>query len=166
MESHPGDRYIRARAVTEKLHALHRLSHQLRGADRQPSGAFAILGVIDRFGRGSGQSPVRLGTVCRILHRSMPSITRSVNVLEEDGLVTRTASREDRRGVYLSLTDKGRETLRQSCEARFSTIEDMLDRLGEPDTEALLHLLGRLAEVFDQMSTDTSTPEERGPQTP
>ena len=166
MESHPGEGYARARHVTEQLHALHRLSHRLRGADPQPSGAFAILAVVDRLGRSGGESVVRLGTVCRMLHRSMPSITRSVNVLEEDGLVTRQASREDRRGVYLSLTDKGRETLRQSCEARFGIIEDMLDRLGERDTESLMHVLARLGEVFDQMYQEAPPPEERNPDCP
>lgn len=151
MSDHNSPGYKRARALAEKLGTLGRLGHQMRTADTRPTGAVAILAVIDHHGRLTGEQQVRLGQVSHLLHRSMPSVTRSASQLEQEGLVAKTVSPQDRRGVCLSLTDRGRDVLAQSYDARISAIQCVLERLGEGDTDRLLDILDRLGQIMDDM---------------
>lgn len=55
------------------------------------------------------------GTQCRVqnlvgrVHLSQSALSRLIGRLEKDGLVERSVCAEDRRGVYVTLTRKGRD---------------------------------------------------------
>ncbi|GAA1420120.1 MarR family transcriptional regulator [Streptomyces thermospinosisporus] len=85
------------------------------------------LGEIDRalhpYGLGASDFEVldllvaatpEEGEQCRVqnlvgrVHLSQSALSRLIARLEKDGLVTRSMCAEDRRGVYVSLTPKGR----------------------------------------------------------
>ena len=166
-QDRPGEPYEQARIFDQKLQLLHRLAHSVKRADTPPNGVFAILGAISQYEQHTGQPQLHMGHLGHMLHRSMPSVTRSVSQLEHEGLVVKSASSKDRRRVYLTLTDKGRETLERACETRFSLFEDIIGRLGEQDTRHMLEVLDHLAEIFEELSEerDQTTRQERNPPT-
>ncbi|WZP00007.1 MarR family transcriptional regulator [Isosphaeraceae bacterium EP7] len=63
-----------------------------------------------RILRGEGSPLPCLEVASRMITR-LPDITRLVDRLEESGLVERTRSLEDRRVVWVGITDKGRAVL-------------------------------------------------------
>ncbi|WP_017932869.1 MarR family winged helix-turn-helix transcriptional regulator [Nocardioides sp. Iso805N] len=68
-------------------------------------GAMAVLAGLERFG------DMTLGALAQRERVQPPSMTRTVNCLEEGGYALRQPSETDRRQVVVSLTDKGRDTL-------------------------------------------------------
>ncbi|MEU3175800.1 MarR family transcriptional regulator, partial [Streptomyces sp. NPDC007000] len=90
---------VHARTLGEVDRALH--PHGLGASD------FEVLDLL------ASASP-REGEQCRVqnlggrIHLSQSALSRLIARLEKDGLVARSVCAEDRRGVYVMLTSKGR----------------------------------------------------------
>ena len=99
-----------------------RLSRRLR-SERDPDnelsvGQISVLGDLFRNGECT------IGELATLERVQPPSMTRTVNCLDEGGYVLRSKNDADGRQVVLTLSDKGRETLaadrrrREACLAR------------------------------------------------
>ena len=75
------------------------------------------------------------------------SLTRIVQSMVSDGLVTRETPTSDRRRQVIGIASRGRKVLADNRAAALAIAEDLRDRLGERDLERLLDLLEALAEV-------------------
>ncbi|KUN23088.1 MarR family transcriptional regulator [Streptomyces corchorusii] len=90
---------VHARTMCEIDRALH--PHGLGASD------FEVLDIL------AAESP-RQGDQCRVqnlvgrVHLSQSALSRLIGRLEKDGLVERSVCAEDRRGVWVALTPKGR----------------------------------------------------------
>ncbi|MFD3375168.1 MULTISPECIES: MarR family winged helix-turn-helix transcriptional regulator [unclassified Streptomyces] len=63
-------------------------------------------------GAGAGAGPVeqcRVQNIADRVHLSQSALSRLIGRLEKEGLVERSVCQEDRRGVWVALTGKGRE---------------------------------------------------------
>lgn len=69
--------------------------------------------VLDRLAESAKQS-VRMQELGEALHLSQSALSRAVARLEKDRFVTRGMCDTDRRGVYVCLTDAGRERWAQA----------------------------------------------------
>lgn len=91
---------VHARTMCEIDRALH--PHGLGASDFE---------VLDILASGAVSEP---GEQCRVqniaggVHLSQSALSRLIGRLEKDGLVERTVCEEDRRGVWVALTAKGR----------------------------------------------------------
>lgn len=106
------------------------------------------LGAIARSEgrRGRRRSPdaedgvsrgLRMGGLAGWLQVTPRSATEVVDALEELGLVVRSADPDDRRAVFVGLTDQGRETAREIRAARKAQTETLLEELSEQDRAQL-----------------------------
>ena len=95
-------------AVFEAKHSLHRVIHFAK----VPRGTFAALFLIDQMNREPQQERAMPGVTVSMLsdrlHNSRPAVTRLINDLEEQGYVVKLTAKQDRRFVYLMLTQEGR----------------------------------------------------------
>jgi DNA-binding MarR family transcriptional regulator len=66
------------------------------------------------------RGPLRVTDLASILERSPNSITMIVDRMVKAGLVRRTRDKKDRRVVFVSMTDKGRETVDPVVPARLA----------------------------------------------
>lgn len=64
--------------------------------------------VVDRLS-GAPESKLRMQELAELVHLSQSALSRAVARLERDGLVCRALCEQDRRGVFVTLTDAGRE---------------------------------------------------------
>lgn len=72
-------------------------------------------------------------------------VTRLVDGLEKDGLVSRCACPEDKRGSVVKLTDDGRARLREAAATQIEGVRELfLERLGAEGRGAMDALLGQL----------------------
>ncbi|MET7569198.1 MarR family transcriptional regulator [Streptomyces sp. NPDC005492] len=86
---------LHARTQCELDRALHQ--HGLCGSD------FEVLDVLS-----GGSCAFRVQEISERVHLSQSALSRLIARLEKDGLVERGLCPEDRRGVRVTLTDKGR----------------------------------------------------------
>ena len=88
--------------------------------------------------------PVFAGEFIEKLGLTTGRIANILKKLEEKRYINRTADREDRRRVYVSLTESGRQHAERRYEAMFRVHRELLDRLGPEDAMELMRILGRL----------------------
>jgi len=129
-----------------------------RVANRLNSIAIRLLRVAARADADSGLSPERLsllsvlvyGGPCtatelaRVQLVSVPAITRSVNALEAQGLVTRTRTGADRREVTVSATSGGKDLMEEGRARRVERLAQLLEGLSAGDLTALDAVTTRL----------------------
>jgi DNA-binding MarR family transcriptional regulator len=113
-----------------EFHMLHAVLYCRRGADPQ---------------RG-----VTVSELSRFSHSSKPGVSQLLRTLEEKGCVRRTPAQEDRRVVYVALTDEGRRVVQEAEEAFTMLLDDITRRLGAEDTAALLCLMERLQKALGE----------------
>lgn len=81
----------------------------------------------------------------------MNAILRS---LEQRGMIVRRQAREDRRRVELGLLPEGLALYRESHRQSIAIVDRLIRQLGEDDTRALLPLLRRTADIFENIQQE------------
>ena len=108
---------VHARTMCEIDRALH--PHGLGASD------FEVLDIL------AAETP-RQGDQCRVqdiagrVHLSQSALSRLIARLEKDGLVERAVCLEDRRGVFVALTRKGRDLHTEVLPLQRAVLERML----------------------------------------
>ena|SRR2546423_8092241 len=72
-------------------------------------------------------------------------VTRLVDGLERDGLVTRISCPSDKRGTLIMLTDEGMRRLREAADTHLEGVRELfLEKMGKEGRQALDKVLGKL----------------------
>ena len=92
--------------------------------------------------------PKNMTAIARELSVTMGTLTIAVNSLVKKGYVERTRGREDRRVVYVFLSDKGRRAYEHHAQFHKKMIEDVSRELTREELEVLVKALSRLNRWF------------------
>ncbi|MEU9286037.1 MarR family transcriptional regulator [Streptomyces sp. NPDC048275] len=117
---------VHARTLCELDRALHR--HGLGASD------FEVLDVLAEGVASDGGCTYRVQEISDRVHLSQSALSRLIARLEKDGFVTRGMCEEDRRGVRVSLTPKGRELHGEVLPVQRAVLTRMLSA-GPVDTD-------------------------------
>ena len=138
------------------LHVLSRVSRLARHLDLARRAAFAahgleqwefdVLSALRRSGAPYQLSPGQLVSQTLVTSGTM---TNRVDRLTARGLVERSPDPGDRRGVIVTLTEAGRETVDAALADLLTRERELLSRLSERDRSTLAALLRELLEPFD-----------------
>ncbi|MEV1173236.1 MarR family transcriptional regulator [Nonomuraea sp. NPDC049784] len=126
--------------VTRLIDAELRRTFAAHGLD---PASFDVLATLRR-----SEPPHRL-TPAGLMRASMVTsgaITQRLDRLESRGLVNRTPSDVDGRGVYVTLTDEGRALIDRALPDHMATEERVLSALPKERRDALAHTLRELLE--------------------
>ena len=104
-------------------------------------GEFDVLAALRRSGEPYRLTPTELFRSTMI---SSAAMTNRLDRLEERGLVERSPDPDDRRGVRITLTEKGLELVNRAVEAHVEGEERLLGALDPEDRERLATLLRKL----------------------
>lgn len=74
-------------------------------------------------------------------------IANALRTLEEKGMIDRKSSEFDRRCVCVFITDKGREYVDIQRREMLMRTRELLEELGEEDTEELLRILRKMCRI-------------------
>ncbi|AWI13528.1 MarR family transcriptional regulator [Caldifermentibacillus hisashii] len=78
------------------------------------------------------------------------AITAIINRLVEKNLIKRTQDVDDRRVIYLTLTDQGK-ILYEKTEAKiFKLVESIITKFDQQEIESFLKMYGKLAEILKE----------------
>jgi DNA-binding MarR family transcriptional regulator len=101
----------------------------------------AYFGVLYALRDGKSLSPTELR---RYVFTGLSNLTTLIDRMERDGLVQRQRDQEDRRKVYIQLTEKGEQVWEKVAPLHYEMIEQMMSALTEEELADLTHLLGVL----------------------
>ena len=119
----------------ESAAGLRRLFHrQLDTSGAATSQSFDILIRLAR----SEDNELRMSELATQASLTPSGLTRAVDRLQQQGLVTRRTCPEDRRGSFAKLTPAGQELMSGAVPEHLAQIERILDELFTPDEEAQL----------------------------
>jgi DNA-binding MarR family transcriptional regulator len=113
---------VHARTMCEIDRVLH--PHGLGASD------FEVLDVLASQSPGDGDH-CRVHDLAGRIHLSQSALSRLIGRLERDGLVERSVCADDRRGIRVSVTHRGRELHAEVLPLQRAALARMLD--GEPD---------------------------------
>ena len=106
-----------------------------------PNWAFDVLANLRRQGPPFETSPTRLAEAAQLTSGAM---TNRLDRLQDAGLVERHPHPDDRRGLIVRLTRKGRELVDEALEIRFEHANQALASLSESERHQLVGLLRKL----------------------
>lgn len=110
------------------------LNRSLTDSHKLTLGDVRLLEVLDRSATGS----VRMGDLAESLLALPSRVTRQIRRLEGLGLVERTSSPDDGRGVLASITDLGRETVGKAMVTYSQAVRvHFLNQLSRPQMAAM-----------------------------
>ncbi|MBO1334482.1 MarR family transcriptional regulator [Streptomyces sp. VRA16 Mangrove soil] len=110
---------VHARTLCELDRELHQ--YGLGASD------FEVLDVLAEGAAEDGTSGYRVQEIAGQVHLSQSALSRLIGRLEKDGLVERGMCSEDRRGVRVCITDKGRALHTQVRPLQRAVLRRMLE---------------------------------------
>lgn len=87
--------------------------------------------------------PKTMSELSDVMKWTKPATTQAVNRLVAKNLLQRILSDEDRRLVYVKLTDKGIELFEKAKKHMRTFLLELITRMGEKDTDALINLMNK-----------------------
>ena len=114
-----------------------------RGGSDVTDGQLSALFVLAKYGAQS------LGSLSEFERVTPPSMSRTVGALEGDGLVTRTASADDRRKVLIEITPAGLAIVQETKRRRAAWFSTVLAALTDQQRDALDAAAPILRELAD-----------------
>ena len=129
------------REFFEQIARLRRIGHRKgMNLDLRDSETMLLLQIECRM-RGDREEGVKPSELTGGGFVSKPMVSRILGGLEEKGYISRTASRRDRREVYVRITEKGRQSLEREQKHRDGIVERILNRMGRDRLEQLVDLM-------------------------
>lgn len=137
------------RLMEENVMILDRLADRLRlepaSLSGYPRNQMSVLVRLHMGGRA------RLKDIARREGVSAPNLCASFRKLERDGLVLRVSDEHDRRNVYYSVTESGRELAARVMENFRQGIEKMFSDVSRADEDALTSALKTINGILKKM---------------
>jgi len=100
-----------------------------------------VLRVVDE------QGPITQARIAEAACLMLPSLTRILKAMEDDRLLTRETSAEDRRATMVDLTDNGRALIAQHSLQGKEIAKNLADTFGQERLDQLLDLLEELRKL-------------------
>ncbi|MCI8659777.1 MAG: MarR family transcriptional regulator [Lachnospiraceae bacterium] len=107
--------------------------------------------VIEAVGVGE---PKNMSAIAKALSVTVGTLTIAMNSLVKKGYVNRERGKEDRRVVYISLSEKGKCAYRHHEEFHRHMIDEILKDLTKEETKALVKSLAKLDQWFRRFQQD------------
>ena len=92
--------------------------------------------------------PKNMSTIAREISVTVGTLTIAMNSLEKKGYVLRERGKEDRRVVYISLTERGRAAYVHHARFHKAMIDSISDEMTSEEMELLIKTLTKLDKWF------------------
>ncbi len=106
-----------------------------------PSLTESQLTVLELLGN---QPKMKPSDMIPFLATTPAAVTMLLDRMEKGGLISRERDENDRRIVWVSITEKGKEQAEHGREVRTEFLSQMLDRISTHNQQLLLFLLGKI----------------------
>ena len=125
-------------------HLLRQLEQDLQTNRKIALGSYDVL---VQLAEAPGNR-LRMSELAEAVLLSRSGLTRLVDRMQRDGLVSRAPDPDDARGLYTVLTEQGRDALRDASGVHLAGISRLVfDRISEAELRQLLRLMHKLDPV-------------------
>ena len=94
------------------------------------------------------EEPKTMTTVAKLMNVTTGTLTKAMDGLTRKGYVTRERSTQDKRVVWVSLTEKGKAAYKHHEAFHREMIAQVKGQLTEQETPILIYALAKLADYF------------------
>lgn len=94
------------------------------------------------------QEPKSMSATARLMRVTTGTLTKAMDGLTDKGYVVRERSRQDKRVVWVSLTDKGKAAYAHHEDFHRKMIANVKGQLTEQETPILIYALAKLIDYF------------------
>lgn len=91
---------------------------------------------------------VKVSDISDALHLPRPGVTRTVGEMEDKGYLQKSASAEDGRVTYLTITEQGRKLSQTFNEQFFAQLAPLLDDISDEDAACTIRTIQALYDVM------------------
>lgn len=134
--------------------------HQRTVAGCKPS-EIRVLFCIKR-GMKPGATEMKVSEISKLLHVTSPTVTQLLKGMEGNGLIERRIDSADRRAVGIRLTEKGEDVTRQAMSSLASTLQGLIEFLGEEESNQLIELLSKVFRYFSEQEANVHQSQWNG----
>lgn len=105
--------------------------------------------IIEAIGK---QEPKSMTTVAKLMKVTTGTLTKAMDGLTDKGYVIRERSTQDKRVVWVYLTEKGKEAFAHHEEFHRDMIANVKGQLTEQETPILIYALAKLVDYFCEVN--------------
>jgi DNA-binding MarR family transcriptional regulator len=98
----------------------------------------------------SDEYNVKVNDIVNTLKFAPSTVSTILKALEDNGYVIREVNKDNRREVFVKITDKGKLRLETAKKRHFNTVRELINYLGEDDATKLIEILERTAIFFEE----------------
>lgn len=91
---------------------------------------------------------VKVSDISDTLNLPRPGVTRTVKEMEQRGLLQKTASPDDGRVTYISITEEGRKISQKYDEHYFSELSSYLEDISEEDADCMIRTIEKFYQIM------------------
>lgn len=102
----------------------------------------------------ANHSGIKMTQLSDIMHASKSAMSQLISRLEKKGIVKRYLNKQDRRVIYVKMTDSGNALFESQRNRILLFFEDFLSRMGNQDVETLSYLLKKSIVVIREINND------------
>ncbi len=115
-------------------------------------GEFFMLHKISHLVEKEQNNPgAKISKLSKATDMSKPAVSQMLNSLENKGFIERILTKEDRRVVYVNLTEKGTKVLKKAHTEMDNLLRQMLEELGPEDTAELTRIADKLFKILEKI---------------
>ena len=118
------------------------LIHQVKELDKGENGILQTLFIYEEI----HQKNLTPGELCAIQQLTSGRIASTLKNLEKKAFIKRMMAEDDRRKMIIKLTEKGKIVAKRIIDDIAMSINKMIHKLGEHDSQEFLRILNRLYE--------------------
>ena len=93
---------------------------------------------------------VKVSDISDAMNLPRPGVTRTVKEMEKKGYLKKTASEEDGRVTYLTVTEAGKNLSREFDEEYFSSLAPYLSEISDEDADCMIRTIGKFYEIMSE----------------
>ena len=145
-------------AFLKAMHRFGKLNFNLCFGEELTKGEFFCLAMVrDHTRRCPDSRGMYVWDLAGHMRVRPPAVSRMLRGLEHRGLIERSVDREDRRNVYVSLTERGEQTWDGVADGLQYFTNRVIGRMGTEDMETLIGLLDRLSIIIEDEQAKESS---------
>ena len=130
--------------------AFHKLGKQIHDYEaRRNNSLLMLLHMIHGLMEENG-GRVKVSEIARICGMAMAATSKAIRRLENEGYIERSMDDQDRRVVYISLTETGERTYREMLEKTNDDFTRLVGKMGEQEAQQFMRLLEKLTTIVEE----------------
>jgi len=139
--------------LIEALHSLKKAQTWSTSIEGVSRGEYFTLHMIHHLTKNTNESKpgARITDLSKAAQMSKPAVSQMLNTLENKKLIERVMDKNDRRVVFVKLTDSGDEQLEKTHKQFQFWMDQIIEELGAEDTAELARLIDKLRVIMEHL---------------